>query len=49
MIDLVVVASVAFKWLVPDSAEADVPAAKALLLDHTARSRGRFPSQPPDV
>lgn len=27
-------ASVAFKWLVPDSAEEDVPAAKALLLDH---------------
>ena len=27
-------ASVAFKWLVPDSAEEDVPAAKALLADH---------------
>jgi len=30
----VVDASVAFKWLVPDSAEEDVPAAKALLADH---------------
>ncbi len=27
-------ASVAFKWLVPDAAEDDVPAAKALLVDH---------------
>lgn len=27
-------ASVAFKWLVPDAAEDDVPAAKALLADH---------------
>jgi predicted nucleic acid-binding protein len=27
-------ASVAFKWLVPDAAEEDVPLAKALLLDH---------------
>lgn len=27
-------ASVAFKWLVPDSAEDDVPAAKALLVEH---------------
>jgi predicted nucleic acid-binding protein len=27
-------ASVAFKWLIPDSAEEDVPAAKALLVDH---------------
>jgi predicted nucleic acid-binding protein len=27
-------ASVAFKWLVPDSAEEDVSAAKALLVDH---------------
>ena len=34
MIDVVVDASVAFKWLIPDSAEDDVPAAKALLLDH---------------
>jgi predicted nucleic acid-binding protein len=30
----VVDASVTFKWLVPDSAEEDVPAAKALLVDH---------------
>ena len=34
MIDLVVDASVAFKWLIPDAAEDDVPAAKALLVDH---------------
>lgn len=34
LIDLVVDASVAFKWLVPDSAEDDVPAAKALLVEH---------------
>lgn len=27
-------ASVAFKWLIPDTAEEDVPAAKALLVDH---------------
>ena len=27
-------ASITFKWLVPDSAEDDVPAAKALLVDH---------------
>jgi len=27
-------ASVAFKWLVPDSAEDDVPEAKALLVEH---------------
>ena len=27
-------ASVAFKWLIPDSAEDDVPAAKALLVEH---------------
>ena len=27
-------ASVAFKWLIPDSAEEDVPAAKALLIEH---------------
>ncbi|HEX6084926.1 MAG TPA: type II toxin-antitoxin system VapC family toxin [Thermoanaerobaculia bacterium] len=27
-------ASVAFKWLIPDAAEEDVPAAKALLIDH---------------
>ena len=27
-------ASVAFKWLVPDAAEEDVPAAKALLVNH---------------
>jgi len=25
---------VAFKWLIPDAAEEDVPAAKALLVDH---------------
>jgi predicted nucleic acid-binding protein len=30
----VVDASVAFKWLIPDAAEDDVPAAKALLVDH---------------
>jgi predicted nucleic acid-binding protein len=30
----VVDASVAFKWLIPDAAEEDVPAAKALLVDH---------------
>lgn len=34
MSDLVVDASVAFKWLIPDAAEEDVPAAKALLVDH---------------
>lgn len=27
-------ASVAFKWLIPNAAEEDVPAAKALLVDH---------------
>lgn len=27
-------ASVAFKWLIPDAAESDVPAAKALLVEH---------------
>jgi len=27
-------ASVAFKWLIPDAAEEDVPAAKSLLVDH---------------
>lgn len=27
-------ASVAFKWLIPDAAEDDVPAAKSLLADH---------------
>jgi predicted nucleic acid-binding protein len=27
-------ASVAFKWLIPDAAEDDVPVAKALLVDH---------------
>lgn len=32
--DLVVDASVAFKWLIPDAAEEDVPAAKAVLVDH---------------
>ncbi|HEX6088066.1 MAG TPA: type II toxin-antitoxin system VapC family toxin [Thermoanaerobaculia bacterium] len=32
--DLVVDASVAFKWLIPDAAGDDVPAAKALLVDH---------------
>lgn len=31
---MVIDASVAFKWLVPDSAEDDVPAAKALLVEH---------------
>lgn len=31
---MVVDASVAFKWLIPDAAEEDVPAAKALLVDH---------------
>ncbi|HUP59155.1 MAG TPA: type II toxin-antitoxin system VapC family toxin [Thermoanaerobaculia bacterium] len=31
---LVVDASVAFKWLIPDAAEQDVPAAKSLLVDH---------------
>jgi predicted nucleic acid-binding protein len=30
----VIDASVAFKWLIPDAAEEDVPAAKALLVDH---------------
>lgn len=34
MNDLVVDASVVFKWLIPDSAEEDVPAAKKLLVDH---------------
>jgi predicted nucleic acid-binding protein len=34
LIELVVDASVAFKWLIPDSAEDDVPAAKALLVEH---------------
>jgi predicted nucleic acid-binding protein len=32
--DLAVDASVVFKWLIPDAAEDDVPAAKALLADH---------------
>jgi predicted nucleic acid-binding protein len=31
---VVVDASVTFKWLIPDSAEDDVPAAKALLVEH---------------
>ena len=31
---MVVDASVTFKWLIPDSAEDDVPAAKALLVEH---------------
>jgi len=31
---LVVDASVAFKWLIPDAAEEDVSAAKAILVDH---------------
>lgn len=31
---LVIDASVAFKWLIPDAAEDDVSAAKALLVDH---------------
>jgi predicted nucleic acid-binding protein len=30
----VIDASVAFKWLIPESSEEDVPAAKRLLLDH---------------
>jgi predicted nucleic acid-binding protein len=30
----VVDASVAFKWVIPDAAEDDVPAAKALLVEH---------------
>jgi predicted nucleic acid-binding protein len=34
---LVVDASVAFKWLIPDAAEEDVPAPKALLVDHMER------------
>ncbi|HEX3579578.1 MAG TPA: type II toxin-antitoxin system VapC family toxin [Thermoanaerobaculia bacterium] len=34
LIDVVVDASVAFKWLVPDAAEDDVPEAKALLVEH---------------
>ncbi|HEV7241210.1 MAG TPA: hypothetical protein VGQ36_18400 [Thermoanaerobaculia bacterium] len=34
MSDLVVDASIAFKWFIPDAAEDDVPAAKALLVDH---------------
>ncbi|HXH40981.1 MAG TPA: hypothetical protein VNN08_20305 [Thermoanaerobaculia bacterium] len=38
-------ASVTFKWLIPDAAEEDVPAAKALLVDHMAgRSRIVIPS-----
>jgi predicted nucleic acid-binding protein len=41
----VVDASVTFKWLVPDSAEEDVPAAKALLLDHMeGRARISIPA-----
>jgi predicted nucleic acid-binding protein len=31
---VVVDASVAFKWLIPDRSEADVPAAKAILAEH---------------
>jgi hypothetical protein len=31
--DVVVDASVVFKWLIPDSAEEDVAAAKAVLID----------------
>jgi predicted nucleic acid-binding protein len=42
---LVVDASVAFKWLVPDAAEDDVPAAKALLVDHMeGRAKITIPS-----
>ena len=38
-------ASVTFKWLVPDSAEEDVPAAKALLVDHMeGRARISIPA-----
>ena len=38
-------ASVAFKWLVPDAVEDDVPAAKALLIDHMeGRARVVIPS-----
>ena len=37
-------ASVAFKWLIPDAAEEDVPAAKALLVDHMeGRAKIRIP------
>lgn len=38
-------ASVAFKWFVPDAAEDDVPAAKALLVEHMeGRARINVPS-----
>jgi len=41
----VVDASVAFKWLIPDSAEDDVPKAKALLVDHMeGRAKITIPS-----
>jgi len=41
----VVDASVTFKWLIPDSAEEYVPAAKALLVDHMeGRARIIIPS-----
>jgi len=41
----VVDASVTFKWLIPDAAEEDVPAAKALLVDHMeGRARIIIPS-----
>jgi predicted nucleic acid-binding protein len=41
----VVDASVTFKWFIPDAAEEDVPAAKALLVDHMeGRARIIIPS-----
>jgi len=41
----VIDASVAFKWLVPDAVEDDVPTAKALLIDHMeGRARIVVPS-----
>jgi predicted nucleic acid-binding protein len=41
----VVDASVTFKWLIPDAAEEDVPAAKSLLVDHMeGRARISIPS-----
>jgi len=35
-------ASVTFTWLIPDAAEEDVPAAKALLVDHSPSSSSAF-------
>jgi predicted nucleic acid-binding protein len=41
----VIDASVAFKWLIPDTAEEDVPTAKALLVDHMeGRAKITIPS-----